>query len=132
MPVSKKRVKKTKKAEGNLRAQFRRDARKTMRTTISALQGVTTMREEVTTKFEEFPKDVLASVEAKERDILSDIQKMESKAEEIINNCNVEAKSLQEWEVEDMPSAVLLSQELESTSDDLVAKCIEAAAELQI
>lgn len=132
MPVSKKRVKKTKKAEGNLRAQFRRDARKTMRTTISALQGVTTMREEVAKKFENFPKDVLTSVETKERDILSEIQKMESKAEEIINNCNVEAKSLQDWEVEDMPSAVLLSQELESTSDDLVAKCIEAAAELQI
>lgn len=132
MPVSKKRVKKTKKTEGNLRAQFRRDARKTMRTTISALQGVTSMREEVATKFKEFPKDVLTSVETKERDILSEIQKMESKAEEIINNCNVEAKSLQDWEVEDMPSAVLLSQELESTSDELVAKCIEAAAELQI
>lgn len=132
MPVSKKRVKKTKKAEGNLRAQFRRDARKTMRTTISALQGVTTMREEVAEKFENFPKDVLTSVEAKERGILSEIQKMEVKAEEIINNCNVEAKTLRDWEVEDMPSAVLLSQELESTSDDLVAKCIEAAAELQI
>jgi hypothetical protein len=132
MPVSKKRVKKTKKAEGNLRAQFRRDARKTMRTTISALQGVTTMRVEVARNFENFPKEFLSSVETKERDILSEIQKMETKAEEIINNCNVEAKSLQDWEVEDMPSAVLLSQELESTSDDLVAKCIEAAAELQI
>lgn len=132
MPVSKKRVKKVKKQGGNLRADFRRDARRTMRTTIATLQGVTQMREHVAKNYKNFPKEVLDSVESKERAILDAIQAMESKAESIIQQCDPDAKTIQEWEIADMPNVVVLSQELESNSDTLIAQCIEAGAELQI
>lgn len=132
MPVSKKRVKKVKKQGGNLRADFRRDARRTMRTTIATLQGVTQMREHVAKNFKNFPKEVLTSVESKERAILAEIQTMETKAETIIEQCDPSSKSIQEWEIDDMPNVVVLSQELESKSDTLIAQCIEAGAELQI
>ena len=133
MPVSKNRKKKSKKpSTGNTRSLFRRDARRVMRSAITSLQKVTDMRTYIADNFKEYPKDVLSSVEAEEKVMLEKLEKMEVRANKILDLCNVDTKTHTEWEVEDMMDVSTESQLLESESEEIINKSIEAAASLQI